>query len=118
MNRVDLKQLTVGAEQLERQVRRLEGLCEEILRTEEKIKHMSYMDKTRRLLMRSREELEEYCRVQSLMAKVLLEACDSYIRTEERIVDRYNLDTVVCPPTRFDTSRITGMEEYQSLMPF
>lgn len=118
MNRIDLRRLMDTAEQLERQTERMKQLYEAAMQTEKKIKYMSYMDKTRRLLAKTKESLEENIRIQSLMAEVLWEACDSYRRTEERIVDRYNLDTVVYPATRFATSRITGMEEYRSLMPF
>lgn len=118
MNRVNLRHLQEAEDQLLKQIMTLRLLYEETLQAEEKIKHMAYMDKSRWALVRSRETLDENIRVLTAMAEVLRKARMEYRRTEERIADRYNLDTVIYPETRFETSRITGMEEYGSLMPF
>lgn len=118
MNCVNLRHMQIAREQLREQIVTLRILYEEILRAEEKIKHMAYMDRTKIALSRSRESLGENIRVLTSMAEILNEACLEYRKTEGRITDRYNLDTVIYPKTRFETSRITGMEEYQSLMPF
>lgn len=118
MNRVDLKRLQIAQEQLKKQIAVMRQLYEETLQTEEKIKNMDYMDRTKSILIKSRESMAENIRVLTLMAEVLREAELKYRKTEAQITDRYNLDTVIYPKTRFETSRITGMEEYQLLMPF
>lgn len=114
----DLKHIRTVEERIHRQIRTLHFLYEEILQAEEKIKYMAYMDKSRLALFRCRESLDENIRVLTSMETVLREASAEYIRTEKRITDRCNLDSVLYPETRFEKSRITGMEEYQSLMPF
>ena len=118
MNRVVLKRLQVAQGQLRKQIAVMRQLYEETLQAEQIIKNMDYMDRTKSILIKSRESMEENIRVLTLMAEVLHEAGLEYRKTEARITDRYNLDTVIYPKTRFETSRITGMEEYQSLMPF
>lgn len=114
----DLKWLRAAGEQLERQIAVLQQLYEETVQAEEKIKYMSYTDKTKQALAKSKGALDENIRVLTLMARVIHDALLSYNRTEEQIVDHYNLDVVIYPKTRFDTSRITGLEDYRSLMPF
>lgn len=114
----NLRQLQTAGEQLQKQIRILRILYEETLQAEKKIEYMSYMDQTKRAFSQSREAIAENIRVLSSMAEVLQNTSIEYCRTEDRITDRYNLDTVIYPETRFDTSRITGMEEYRSLMPF
>lgn len=114
----NLRHLQTTEERLLEQIKTLRILSEETLQAEEKIKHMAYMDKTKRALFRSREALDENIRVLTSMAAVLHNVRLEYQRTEERIVDRCNLDAVIYPETRFGTSQITGMEEYRSLMPF
>lgn len=118
MNRVNLRHIQEVEDQLLKQIMTLRLLYEETMQAEEKIKHMAYMDRSRRALSRSRESLDENIRVLTSMAEVLCKARLEYQRTDERIIDRYNLDTVIYPETRFETSRITGMEVYRSLMPF
>lgn len=118
VNRVNLKRLQAAEEQLQKQIRTLQLLYEETSQAEKKIKDMAYMEKTRRSFLRSKEALEENIRVLISMAAVLQKARIEYCRTEGRITDRYNLDIVIYPQVRFETSRITGMEEYRSLMPF
>lgn len=118
MEYVNLKQMQTVEERLSEQIATLRLLREEILQTERNIKHMAYMDKTRTALVKSREALDENIRVLSSMKEVICVVCLEYRRMDERIADCYNLDIVVYPETRFGTSRITGMEEYQSLMPF
>lgn len=118
MNRMNLVYMQTIEEQLRKQIIVLRLLCEETLQTEEKIKHMAYMDKTKRALVKSREALNKDIRILDSMAAVLREVRLEYCRTEERITDRYNLDTVLYPETQFATSKITGMEKYQSLLPF
>ena len=114
----DLNWLRAAGDQLERQITVLRQLYEETVQAEEKIKYMSYTDKTKQALAKSKGALDENIRVLTLMAGALRDALLSYSRTEEQIVDHYNLDVVIYPKTRFETSRISGLEDYQSLMPF
>lgn len=118
MNCVDLRRMRRVGEELTRQVTALGLLREELCQAEEKIKYMAYVDETRQIFAQSREAMDENIRVLTTMAAVLREAAVQYHRTEEKIADRYNLDTVVYPDTQFGVSRITGMEAYKPLMPF
>ena len=107
-----------AAEELRKQITKLEHLLEEIGQTEVKIKHMAYMDQTRKALAESKVALESHVRTLTSVVAVLQDVCREYSKTDKKIADRYNLDTVEYPETRFDISKITGLEEYQSLMPF
>lgn len=117
-NRMNLSQMQEIEEQLQKQISQLRILVEETRQAEAKIKEMSYMDRSRQALIGTREALEENIRVLTAMASVVREALLHYCQTEEKITDRYNLDTVEYPETQFGVSYITGLNDYQLLMPF
>lgn len=118
MGYINLKNINAIEERLHKQIAVLRFLCGDIGKAEEKIKHMSYMTKTKQALMRSKEALDANIRTLTSMTMVLEKVRLEYQQTEARITDRYNLDIVIYPETRFEISKITGMEAYQSLIPF
>lgn len=117
-NYIDFRRVQVCEEQIQKQIAALRLVQEEIRQAEEDVRHMSYMEKTRQELFMAQQELAENIRVLSALASVLEETCGEYRRTEAQIIDRYNLDIEIYPDTRFEVSRITGMEQYRELMPF
>ncbi len=118
METVDLKYLRIMEERIQRQIAVLRRLSGEVEQTEEGIRHLSYMEEPKQRLRESKKAMDENIQTLVSMASVLREVCQKYQGTEERIADQYNLDVVIYPETRFAASRITGMEEYQFLMPF
>lgn len=117
-NCINLSQMQEIGEKLKKQAQILRNLAEETEQAEQKIKDMSYMDRTRQALIRTGESLEENIRVLTEMSSVIREAVRQYRRTEEKITDRCNLDTVDDPQPRFGVSRITGLNDYRMLLPF
>ncbi len=117
-NCIDLKQVQEVEEELSEQIAKICCLHEQIVQSGEKIKYMTHMEEMAYALEKSSDALNEDIRILNSMAAVLKQVCLAYQQTETRITDQYNLDTVVYPETRFDISKITGMAEYQELMPF
>lgn len=114
----NMNYLQATTEQLEKRITILRQACEEVQKLEEKIKYMAYTDHVRRYLKESKKSLEENIRVLQSMADAFREIEKMYRMMEEKIVDHYNLDIIRYPKVRFDISRISGMEEYRSLIPF
>lgn len=117
-NCIDLKQLQTVEEQLSEQIAKLYCLYEQIVQSGEKIKHMIHMEEMAYALGKSSDALNKDIQVLISMAAVLKQIYLEYQQADTRIADQYNLDIVVYPETRFDISKITGMDEYQALMPF
>lgn len=114
----NMNYLKMTAEQLEKRITILGQVCGEVQKLEEKVKYMAYTNHVRRYLKESKKSLEENARVLQSMANTFREIEKMYRMTEEKIVDHYNLDIIHYPKVRFDISRISGMEEYRSLIPF
>lgn len=117
-NSINLNHIREIEEQLKKQIAELRFLKEEAVQAEKKIKGMSYTEKVRQAFVKTRESLDENIRVLTAMAEAAETALMQYSRAEEKVVDRYNLDTVYYPETRFSLSRISGLEEYRMLIPF
>lgn len=117
-NSIDFNQMRLLEEQIRKQTAVLQLLLEELDQIEKRIHEMSYMDSVKREIIMSRESLTENIRVLSAMDKVICEALQFYRQTEDRICDRYNLDTVFYPETIFGVSRITGLEKCKFLIQF
>lgn len=116
MGYIDLRIVQAAGERLSEQISILLNLLEELKQTEQKIKDMAYMDETLYLLQKSQQEIEE--EIQSLQAFVqCLDAVgNTWKRTEQKIADVYNLESVVYPRTEFRVSHITGLEKYENLI--
>ena len=70
------------------------------------------------ILEQAKQSLDENIRDLIQMALVLEKVADGYRRTEAKITDYCNLDTVEYPETRFGASGIGNLKEYGQLMPF
>lgn len=116
--RVSVRRLRIDEEKMEGQIRAISRIYDEIAELEEEAAGMSYMDDVLVLLWRSKEALEAHLRVMELMKHIIQEAESKYIKVENQIVDQYNLDVVSYPRTNFGKSKIEGMGEFQSLLPF
>lgn len=117
-NSINLNHIQKIHEQLKKQIVALRSIKEEAMQAEEKLRGMSYTDKVRHALVQTRQSLEENIRVLTIMAEAAEAALVQYKRTEEKVVDRYNLDMVYYPATKFSLSRISGLEEYRMLISF
>lgn len=115
---VSVRRLQIQEEKMAGQIRAISRICDEIVEIEEETASMSYMDDVLAFLWRSKEALEDNLRVMELMKNILQEAESKYIKVENQIVDQYNLDVVIYPRTNFGKSKIEGMGEFQSLLPF
>lgn len=118
MTYIDFKSVQAAKERLSEQISILRELKNELIQTEYKIRDMAYMDETIYLLLRSRDELQEEINTLRCMVQCLEEAAEMYRKTEQRIADTYDLESVVYPKTKFGTSRISGLDGYGELLAF
>lgn len=117
-NSFDFNRMRSIQEEIKKQMAVLQLLLEELDQVEKRIHEMSYMEDVKRELNMSRESLSENIRVLSAMDKVISEAFQLYRQAEDKISDRYNLDTVTYPETIFGVSRISGLEKCKFLIQF
>lgn len=115
---ISLRNLQEMPEELRVQAGALARMYEELAAAEKRIKYMSYMDETKQILEQAKQSLDENIRDLIQMALVLEKVADGYRRTEAKITDYCNLDTVEYPETRFGASGIGNLKEYGQLMPF
>ena len=118
MSYIDLKLVQAAGDRLSGQISILRSLQEELARTEQKIKDMAYTEEVLYDLKKAREELAGDIDILNSFVRCIEEAQDVYQGTEQRITDVYDLERVIHPETVFGTSRITGLDKYESLLVF
>ncbi|MDO4617056.1 MAG: hypothetical protein Q4B03_06325 [Lachnospiraceae bacterium] len=118
MTRIHIRQIRETIENLKEQINGLRRIEERLAELEKQISPAQNKEAVQQTLALGRTSVEENIRILFSMASALEEVYSAYTDTEKRITDRYNLDTIVYPATEFGISKITGLDEYDDLMPF
>ena len=118
MYQIDLRRVRMVKAGLSAQEAVLDGVAEDLREIGALLGEMSFDEGVHVVLAEIREEICENRASLHQMA-ACLEAVDATCRNAERkVADRYDLEDIAYPKTAFGTSRITGLDKYESLLVF
>lgn len=118
MSYIDFEKIQAAGGRLLEQVSILEKIRNELAYTEQKIRGFVYTEQAVHELRKSRQEIEEEIAGLQKMAECLYTVTELAKRTEQKITETYDLDTVTFSPVQFRTSRIRVEEGCESLFLF
>lgn len=118
MSYIDFEKIQAAGSRLLEQVSILEQIRDELEYTEQKIRTYVYTEQTVHEIKKSRQELEAEIAGLQKMSECLYTVTDLVKKTEQKITETYDLDTVTFSPVRYQTSRIRVEEGCESLFSF
>lgn len=118
MKYINIRSVQAVRERLLEQVFILKTAIENIRETEQKLQGMSLMDETRYLLDQSRRELEDEVQGHQSMAECLASICAVCKKSEENIVQMYDLEQIIYPDTDYGVSDLTDLDDFADIILF
>lgn len=118
MSYIDFEKIQAAGSRLLEQVLILEDIWDELTYAEQKIRSFAYTEPVVSELRESRLEIEAEIAGLRKMAECLYAVTELAKKTEQRITETYDLDTVTFSPVRFQISRIKVEEGCESLFSF
>ncbi len=118
MYRIDLRRVRMVEAGLSEKEAVLKSIAADLEKIETRMKEMTLGEEVCMQMAKIRESIDEDRTALHQMAVCLEDVREICRKSEQSIVDRYDLEYIAYPETTFGISHITGLEPYESLLVF